>query len=548
MRKLIYLIVIALSVLACTAPEGIGQQMDDVESIIEDDPGKALEMLRAIAPEELGSGRNRARHALLHSMALDKNYIDLTTDSIIAPAVAYFRRHGSADERMKTQYYLGRIHINAGDHDAAMEAYVRAERHVPKCKDNLAIGRLYRAKMQVHKFLFDREGQLETAELAARHYLAAGDTSRYIGSVSDIAASLIQLNDFKSVQPYLDIMKDLWHCLDARQKANYYTFCLYDDNADKESIISEYLNGEIPDRSIKWLTVADVYCSMGKYDLSLEALDKYKAYNTTLNPSYYTHLAEAQYYTGQYEKASVAYMEYIRQTDSTDMVIFDSEARFMKERYESELASLRRRNTIVILSLSLVIALLLGAQLAVFVRSLIRRHAEDREKFDKERISLHSQIDEYERLYNLAVSEKEKLSNIVSGSKVDKNLRRVIDQRLTVLNGFIAANISANFSSEANAQLKHFMEDQNNFMESTSKSFNLTHPGFIKFLSKAGLNQWEIGCCCLYCIGLNGAEISSYLDKSLYYKSSGVIRKKLGLSRSINLDRFLKEKLAEFSC
>ena len=92
------------------------------------------------------------------------------------------------------------------------------------------------------------------------------------------------------------------------------------------------------------------------------------------------------------------------------------------------------------------------------------------------------------------------------------------------------------------------MHDQSSFMESTAKSFTLTHPGFIKFLSKAGLNQWEIGCCCLYCIGLNGAEISSYLDKSLYYKSSGVIRKKLGLSRSINLDRFLKEKLAEFSC
>ena len=548
MRALICLIIAALSAFSCTVASGIEQQMDNVESIIEKDPVKALETLRSIAPEDLGSGRHRARHALLHSMALDKNYVDLTTDSIIAPAVTYFRRHGSADERMKTQYYLGRIYINAGDHDAAMEAYVRAERYVPKCKDNLAIGRLYRAKMQVHKFLFDRQGQLEAAELAARHYLAAGDTSRYIGSVSDIAASLIQLNDFKSAQPYLDIMKDLWPYLDARQKANYYTFSLYNDKVDKDSLLSQYLNEGIPDRYVKWLTVADVYCSMGKYDLSLDALNKYKAYSTTLNPSYYLHLAETQYHTGRYEDASIAYMEYIKLTDSTDMVIFDSEARFMKERYDSELASLRRRNTIVVLSLSLVIALLSGALMALFVRSLIRRHAEDRERFDKERNSLHSQLYEYERLYNLAVSEKEKLSYIVSGSKVDKSLRRVIDERLAVLNGFIAANISANFSAEANAQLKHFMEDQNSFMQSTAKSFTLTHPGFIKFLSKAGLNQWEVGCCCLYCIGLNGAEISSYLDKSLYYKSSSVIRKKLGLSRSINLDRFLKEKLAEFSC
>ena len=546
MRKLIYLIVIALSILACTASEGIGQQMNDVESIIEDDPGKALEMLRAIAPEELGSGRNRARHALLHSMALDKNYIDLTTDSIIAPAVAYFRRHGSADERMKTQYYLGRIHINAGDHDAAMEAYVRAERHVPKCKDNLAIGRLYRAKMQVHKFLFDREGQLESAQQASHYYLESGDTSRYLLAVSDMASVHLELKDTASCLTCLDILKDNLHILSHSRKSSYYALRLHSGPADPK-LLEEYL-GCVNERYVYWLTVAEAYGRLSQYQNSLDALNKYEQFSSSLSSAYYWQLAEASRNLGRYEASSKAYLKYLSQTDSTDMLIFDSEARFIKERYDSQLASLRRRNTIVVLSLSLVIALLLGAQLAVFVRSLIRRHAEDREKFNKERISLHSQIDEYVRLYNLALSEKEKLSNIVSGSKVDKNLRRVIDERLAVLNGFIAANISANFSSEANAQLKHFMEDQNNFMESTSKSFTLTHPGFIKFLSKAGLNQWEIGCCCLYCIGLNGAEISSYLDKSLYYKSSGVIRKKLGLSRSINLDRFLKEKLAEFSC
>lgn len=103
MRALICLIIAALSAFSCTVADGIEQQMDNVESIIEKDPVKALETLRSIAPEDLGSGRHRARHALLHSMALDKNYVDLTTDSIIAPAVTYFRRHGSADERMKTQ-------------------------------------------------------------------------------------------------------------------------------------------------------------------------------------------------------------------------------------------------------------------------------------------------------------------------------------------------------------------------------------------------------------------------------------------------------------
>ena len=546
MRALICLIIAALSAFSCTVADGIEQQMDNVESIIEKDPVKALETLRSIAPEDLGSGRHRARHALLHSMALDKNYVDLTTDSIIAPAVTYFRRHGSADERMKTLYYLGRIYINAGDHDAAMEAYVRAERYVPKCKDNLAIGRLYRAKMQVHKFLFDRQGQLEAAELAARHYLAAGDTSRYMLAISDIASVCLHMDRKEQRDTCLAIMESYRDFLTEQQLSAYYALRMHNELSEMQ-IVDEYLSN-VSAPYVYWLTIAASYNASERFADAYRALEKYRLYSKNISPAYYSCLAEVRFNTGNYKDAYLAYKEYLHYTDSTDMVIFDSEARFMKERYDSELASLRRRNTIVVLSLSLVIALLSGALMALFVRSLIRRHAEDRERFDKERISLHSQIDEYERLYTLALSEKEKLSDIVSGSKVDKNLRRVIDERLAVLNGFIAANISANFSAEANAQLKHFMEDQNSFMQSTAKSFTLTHPGFIKFLSKAGLNQWEVGCCCLYCIGLNGAEISSYLDKSLYYKSSSVIRKKLGLSRSINLDRFLKEKLAEFSC
>jgi len=43
-----------------------------------------------------------AKYALLLSQALDKNYIDLQSDSIIAPAVRYYENHGTPDERLKT--------------------------------------------------------------------------------------------------------------------------------------------------------------------------------------------------------------------------------------------------------------------------------------------------------------------------------------------------------------------------------------------------------------------------------------------------------------
>lgn len=531
---------------SCSDTNEVEALLHKADMYMEEQPELALEKLESIDKSALASRKLQARYALLYSMALDKNYIDLTTDSIIAPAVTYYKNHGSPDERMKTQYYLGRVRANAADHDNAMIAYVRAERYVPKCKDNLAIGRLYRARMQVHKFLFDREGQLETSKLASHYYLAAGDTSRYLLAISDIASACLQMDLPEQSGECLAIMKSRWELLTEKQRSIYYALYINQQSFDVQ-IIDEYLKN-VSEPYVHWLTIAAAYNADGQVNAAADALEKYCRYARNLSPSYFYCLAEVKFNTGNYRDASVAYKEYLKQTDSTDLVIFNSEARFMEERYKTQIASIRRRNVVVVLSLSLIISLLLGAQLFIFLKSLIRKRKEECERFDIERANLHSQIDEYERMYKLAVSEKERLSNTVIRSKIDKNLRRVIEERLAVLNGFIAANVSASFRVKANEQLKHFMQDQSSFMKSTAESFNLTHPGFISFLYKSGLDQWEVGCCCLYCIGLNGVEIATYLDKSLYYKRSSAIRKKLGLSRSINLDRFLKEKLKEFSC
>ena len=69
--------------------------LDDVATYMSSRPDSALAVLRAIPGASLKSDRDRAYQALLHSQALDKCYIDLQTDSIIAPAVKYYSHHGS---------------------------------------------------------------------------------------------------------------------------------------------------------------------------------------------------------------------------------------------------------------------------------------------------------------------------------------------------------------------------------------------------------------------------------------------------------------------
>lgn len=59
-----------------------------------DRPDSALSVLDSIDRSLLTTKRLKAHHALLHAMALDKNYIDVSDDSIARVAVDYFSKHG----------------------------------------------------------------------------------------------------------------------------------------------------------------------------------------------------------------------------------------------------------------------------------------------------------------------------------------------------------------------------------------------------------------------------------------------------------------------
>ena len=86
-----------------------------VESFIEERPDSALAVLEQINKAELSGKKEKAKHALLLSIALDKNYIDLTDFEILQPAIDYYKNNGSPTEKLRTKYYQGRICQNSGN-------------------------------------------------------------------------------------------------------------------------------------------------------------------------------------------------------------------------------------------------------------------------------------------------------------------------------------------------------------------------------------------------------------------------------------------------
>ena len=107
MRRFAVILPVVIFIVGCGGRREMAEHLADIASYINDRPDSALAELRAIDTTAFHSRKNKAQYSLLHAMALDKCFINMTSDSIIAPAVRYYRHHGTADERMNALHYKG---------------------------------------------------------------------------------------------------------------------------------------------------------------------------------------------------------------------------------------------------------------------------------------------------------------------------------------------------------------------------------------------------------------------------------------------------------
>ena len=81
------IILLLLGITGCRKHYPVAEKLLQAEAVMNEHPDSALNLLKGIAQSELQTQAHHARYALLYSQALDKNYIDLTNDSLINIAV-----------------------------------------------------------------------------------------------------------------------------------------------------------------------------------------------------------------------------------------------------------------------------------------------------------------------------------------------------------------------------------------------------------------------------------------------------------------------------
>ncbi|MBO5498398.1 MAG: hypothetical protein J5990_03265 [Bacteroidales bacterium] len=522
--------------------------LEDVDSYIEARPDSALAVLEGINKSELTSKELEAKYALLLSQALDKNYIDLQSDSIIAPAVRYYENHGTPDERLLTHYYRGVIYLNDGDRESAMESYIKAERYVDECRDYGVIARLYTAKMNLYQYAYDFASALEQEEIASSYFLKDKDTIRYISTLNTITGLKMQLGQYSEAYQYLDKIKSLWNNLDEYQKSIYYSNMLHLSKSDSVlntgSILKEYVSEISNHQYADWLNIANAYISVSDYQSASDAIDRYIEYGGIANAPYYWTLALLYEGLKEYEKSNSAYKEYFKITGEENVVILESDTKFIEERHKKEIELIDAEHSKERITLISIIAILC----AVIIIYLIRKQLQIR---TAEKKQLEIEKKRYEQLYADAIAERDALTKMIEDSSVKDETKAVIRERLEVLNKVIISHITDTSSANKKAyqELEALVADKESFIESTRLTIEGNNPEFIAALKKQGLTDEEINICCLYVIGLKGKDIKAYTSQPRLYIQSAEIRHKLGLTENdTNLAIHLRNMLEKEVC
>ncbi len=170
-------------------------QIHSVWSFIREKPDSALAILEDYHVSDFRARRGRAEYALLKSIALDKNYIDLTTDSLIRPALDYYEGKRNADKKMLCWYYLGCVQANAGDYNDAIVSISRAEDYSAHTEDLYQVGLIHMAKENIFSLTHNHTEALQEATKGVELFERINEKNQVLKAKRKMALDYLSLED-----------------------------------------------------------------------------------------------------------------------------------------------------------------------------------------------------------------------------------------------------------------------------------------------------------------------------------------------------------------
>ena len=537
----------ALVLLAACAGTEIKTSLDNAKCLMEVSPAEALDTLESIDREALTTRKLRASHALLYSMALDKNYIDLKNDSIIAPAVEYYSRHGDADIRFRTHYYHARIFENAGDYDNALLAVSKAEALDTAKVDADVLCMLYAMKGSIYDIAWRPHDAIESYELARRYALESHKFRHYAYYTLYCAMEYRQASDSILFEKCLSEVQDYQEYFTLTERHIYQSIMLNrmidleKDSNEVLGFVENYLIEYPQSEKINWKNIARAYQYLNMHEKALEVLKLYTDYNdVSLDPGYYAILSEILAELKDYDEALKAHEKYAYINDAEDIKLHQSDLKLVEQRHSHEIQEISQKYKFLYLTIIFLSILFVSL---FYIIKWYKAYSKNKSEYD----SLIKEYDELRRLEAKLYDAYRYLSEQMDRrGESSKDLMTILGYRIKSLSAFLKRPIP-DALSKIPSQIEDIKKNKNYIVDSVGLLYAINYPDFVSVLQNHGLTSSEIGFCCLYIMGLNMPEVGEIIGKvSSIYNINSTIRKKLNISTSeTNLDKWLVKKFSE---
>lgn len=181
--SLLFFLILFSMLLSCTGNKAYDQQLSKADSIMDiaDDSAQiAIKMLDALKAEwSKFTKAQRMRYDLLYHKAMNKAYIDFTSDSTMLAVVDYYEHHGTANDKMLAYYILGCVYRDMHEAPMALEYYNKATEQADTAAQDCDYATLCRVYSQMG-VLFSKQylpyQELFSFEKATHYAYKAHDT------------------------------------------------------------------------------------------------------------------------------------------------------------------------------------------------------------------------------------------------------------------------------------------------------------------------------------------------------------------------------------
>ncbi len=199
LRHFWYAILLTSLLVACSDNKDVVRLIDQAESIMEQHPDSAYQLLsKADSTIAHQSRETRMRHLMLTTEAENKLYLPLPSDTLFQQVVDYYDKHGTPNQQLKAHYLLGCIYRDRGETPMTLLCYNDAVEKADTLSNDCDFNTLYKVYGQMAD-IYEAQVMPDEELEALRHYSnfakKAGKIYDFIRGIEFMSSAYYVLGD-----------------------------------------------------------------------------------------------------------------------------------------------------------------------------------------------------------------------------------------------------------------------------------------------------------------------------------------------------------------